>query len=263
MQKSLAFEKRQRSEDSMKIRLWLSILATSAVFTATSIPSEAATALTPYAQMKQVIADANAELSVRVTTTALMSGVKIVQVTDAGRNEGRQTVAVVPTGTSNSAIAAQIAGRVFKKGTAPIDAVTAELIAGNVYVMGDATMLTTYMGLTQSDANELAGQWFGIPQGSSFYANVAQGLTISSGMAEVTMTASVTSAPASVDVLKGTSVASALQPSYKETLHFSAAKRPLPVEVTQSVKGASGTILFSHWNEKIYLAAPSVTLYLN
>lgn len=246
----------------MKIRLWLSFLATTALFAATSIPSDAAPALTPYAQMKLVIADANAELSVRVTTTALMSGVKIVQVTDAGRNEGRQTVAVVPIGTSKSAIAALIAGKVYKKGTAPIDSVTAELIAGNVYVMGDATMLTTYMGLTQSDANELAGQWFGIPQGSSFYANVAQGLTVSSGMAEVTMTASVTSAPAR-DVLKGTSVSSALQPAYKETLHFSAAKRPLPVEVIQSVQGASGTIVFNHWNEKIYLAAPSVTLYLN
>jgi hypothetical protein len=233
----------------MKIRLWLSVLASAAIIASASTPSGAASKSTPYEQMKQVVADANAELSVRVTTTASMSGLQIVQVTDAGRHAGRQTVTLSQSCMSISVIA--------------------ELIKGNLYVKGDASILTTYMGLSQANANELGGQWFGIPESSGYYAQVAQGLTISTGMSEVTMTSSVTIAPGvtlagvKVDVLKGTSVKSALEPSFKETLYFNTAKKPLPVEVTQSVQGSLGTILFGHWNEKIVLVAPKVTLHLN
>ncbi len=233
----------------MKIRLWLSVLATTAVFATASTPSGAATP-TPYAQMKAVLADANAELSVRVTTTAVMSGKRVVEVTNAGRNDGRQTVTLTQAGTT--------------------DSVTAELIAGNLYVNGDVTMLTTFMGLTPANASELAGQWFGIARTSSYWSHVAEGLTVSTGMAEVRMNPSVTSAPAGtragvkVDALKGTSVSSLLQPAYHETLFFSTAKRPLPVEVTQSAGSSSGTIVFSNWNETIALTPPTgVSLYLN
>jgi hypothetical protein len=208
-----------------------------------------ATTPSPYVQMKSVIADANAELSVRATTTATMSGMRIVQVTDAGRSAGRQTITLSNSGKSNTAVA--------------------ELIAGTLYVKGDGTILTTYLGLTQATANELAGQWFRIPKSSDYYAQVAAGLTISTGMAEVTMTNSVKNSSAvtldgvKVDVLQGMSVASAQQPSFKETLYVSTAKRPLPVAVTQSVQGSVGTIRFSRWNEKIRLVAPKATLQLN
>jgi hypothetical protein len=178
-----------------------------------------------------------------------MSGMRILQVTDAGRSAGRQTVTLTNAGKSNTIIA--------------------ELIAGALYVKGDATILTTYLALSQETANELAGQWFGIPKSSGYYAQVAQGLTISTGMAEVTMTPSVTSSPAvtlagvKVAVLKGTSVKSALEASFKETLYLTTANKPLPVEVTRSVQGSLGKIVFSHWNEKIALVAPKVKLQLN
>jgi hypothetical protein len=199
--------------------------------------------------MQQVVADADAQLSVRVTTTAKMSGMKIVQVTDAGRSAGRQTVTLSGSGKRNTMIT--------------------ELVKGALFVKGDASILMSYLGLSQMDANELAGQWFGIPKSSGLYAEVAQGLTISTGMAEVTMTSALTSGPevslagAKVDVLKGTSVKSALEPSFKETLYFSISTKPLPIEVTQSVQGSLGTIGFGHWNEKIEVVAPKVTLHLN
>jgi hypothetical protein len=199
--------------------------------------------------MKSIVADADAELSVRVTTTATASGMRVVQVTNAGRSAGRQTVTLSDGGKSNTLIA--------------------ELVAGNLYVKGDNTILTTYLALSQTNANELAGQWFGIPKSSGYYAEVAEGLTISTGMAEVTMTSSVASSPevtlagTKVEVLKGSTVKSKLSPSFKETLYFSTASKPLPVEVTQSVQGSVGTIKFSHWNEKIDVVAPKITLHLN
>jgi hypothetical protein len=215
---------------------------------ASSLPA-GASAPNPYAQMKLVFANANAQQSVRVTTTANQSGMKILEITDAGRSEGRQTIALTSGGKTNT--------------------LTSELIGGQLFVKGDAAILTSYLALSQGNANELAGQWFGIPKSSGYYAEVAQGLTLSTGITEVTMTSSVKSAPnttingAKVEVLKGMSVKSSLEASFKEALYFTVAKKPLPVEVTQSVQGSVGTIAFSHWNEKIDLVAPKITLHLN
>jgi hypothetical protein len=225
----------------MKLRLYSTVLAVLSIVGTMSVASGASGTPKPYAQMKTAIADADAELSVRATTTASMSGMRIVQVTDAGRSAGRQVVTLTDAGKSNTFVA--------------------ELIAGSLYVKGD-------LGLSQPNSNALAGQWFGIPKSSGYYAQVAQGLTVSTGMAEVTMTPSLKESSATisgvkVNVLKGMSVKTSLEPSYKETFYFSTAKKPLPVEVTQRVSSSLGKILFSDWNEKITLVAPKVTLHLN
>ena len=233
----------------MKLRLLSTTLTIASIVAAVSLPAGASSTVTPYGQMRTAIADADAEQSARVMTNVKMSDLKIVQVTDAGRNAGRRSITLTKLGYGNT--------------------VKIVFIAGKLYVKGDASILTSYLGLSHENANALSGQWFGIPKSNVYYAQVASGLTISSGMSEVTMTSSVTSAPTlklngrQVDVLTGTSVKSSLQPSFKETLYVSTAKRPLPVEVTQNVQGSLGTIVFSHWNEKIDVTAPKVTLHLN
>ena len=225
------------------------LVSASVLVAALASGASAAASTTPYEQMKTVVADADAEFSVRVTTTASMLGKRIVQVTDAGRSAGRQVATLFESGKSNTLVS--------------------ELIAGNLYAKGDASILVTYLALSQANANELAGQWFGIPKSSGYYAEIAQGLTVATGMAEVSLTPSVTGSPATtidgtkVDVLMGKSVKSALEPSFKETMYFSIAKKPLPVEVTQSVLDSIGTIRFSDWDERIQLTAPKVTLHLN
>lgn len=227
-------------------RLLITTVITVALLVATNIASGASTSA--YSQMKTVIADAAAESSVRVTATATTSSQRVTQVTDAGASAGRQTITLTRQGYSNT--------------------VTAELIAGKLYVKGDATILVTYMGFSKSVANELANSWFEITKRSSYFAQVAQGLTISTGMAEVTMTKTVSAGSPStlsgvkVDVLKGTSVKSALESAYPETMYFSTTSKPLPVEVTQLVSGHLGTLKFSQWNEKISLTAPKVKYQL-
>jgi hypothetical protein len=233
----------------MKLRLLAVVFVGVTLLGPMAVASGASSTKSPYAQMRTVIADANAQRSVRLTTTATMSGLKIVEVTDAGRSAGRQSITLTKLGYANT--------------------VKIELIAGKLYVKGDASILTSYLALPQATANELAGQWFGIPKSSGYYAQVADGMTISTALAEVTMTNAVASEPAVmldgalVDVLKGTSVKSTLEPSFDESLFVSTAKRPLPVEVTQVVQGSLGTIVFSHWDEMIVLSAPRVSLHLN
>ncbi len=233
----------------MKLRLLTAALVGATLLSAFIGPAGASSKPTPYAQMQTVLRDANAESSVRVTTTAKMSGMRIVQVTNAGRTAGRQTITLSDSGKS--------------------DTLNVEYVSGALFLKGDATILTTYLALSQANANELAGQWFGVPKSSGYYTEIAQGLTISTGLAEVTMSASVRSGLATtvsgvkVDVLNGKTVKSAIDPSLTETLYFSTAKTPLPVEVTQSVSGSLGTLLFSHWNEKLVVVAPKVKLHLN
>jgi len=113
-----------------------------------SVASGASGTPKPYAQMKTAIADADAELSVRATTTASMSGMRIYRSPTPAKC-GRQVVTLTDAGKSNTFVA--------------------ELIAGSLYVKGDATMLTTYLGLSQANSNALAGQWFGF-QEQCYYA---------------------------------------------------------------------------------------------
>ena len=231
----------------MKLRFPLTVLTATALLGAVSVPSGASTAA--YAQMKSVIADANAEQSVRVTSSATESGLHIATLTDAGRTSGRQVVTLTSAGKSDSLVN--------------------ELVGGTLYVKGDNAILVTYMGLSQATANQLAGQWFIVPTGSTEYTAIAQGLTVSTGMAEVTMTASVASLPATTlagvkdNVLKGKTAKSAINPATNETFYFSTATKPLPVEVIQSFSGATGTIKLSRWNEPIKIVAPKTTLHLN
>lgn len=233
----------------MKIRLLSSLLAAASALLVVSLPAGASTPLKPYALMKLVVADADAQAAVRVTTTAKMSGLKIDEVTDAGRNVGRQSITLSKLGYSNT--------------------VKVIFVKGRLFVKGDASILTSYLGLDQGTANELAGRWFGIPKSSGYYAQVSEGLTIATGMAEVTMTNAVTKGPAAklngalVDVLKGSSVKTSLEPSFKEVLYVSTAVKPLPVQVTQIVQHSLGTIVFSNWNEKFDVTAPKVTVHLN
>jgi hypothetical protein len=235
------------TKDILKLRLLFATLVTMTILGAVSAVS-GASAPDPYAQMKLVVADALSHSSVRVTATVNASGERISQVTDAGTAAGRQTIIVTKEGYRN--------------------AVVAELIAGQLYVKGDASILVTYLGLSRSVASQLANHWFAITKSSSYYGEVSQGLTIASGMAEVTMNKSVKAVAqvnlsgGNVNVLKGTSVKSALEPSYVETMYCSIATKPLPVEVSQMVQGTLGVLHFSHWNEKIVLVAPKTTLEL-
>jgi len=240
------YETWRPNKDFMKLRPLTTIVAASAILGTMSVSSGASSAPNPHAQMTAVFADANAEQTFRYTLTLSAAAKRLVTVTDATHLGGRQTITLTASGKS--------------------DTVVIELIAGNVYLRGDAAILTAYMGYPRATAKQLANKWVEIPNSSPEFASVSSGITIASTLAEVTMTQSVTSHSAvtldgaMVEVLKGTSVKSAQNPAAKETLYFSAANRPLPVEVTQTYQGSLATIVFSHWNETVLLVTPKTVL---
>jgi len=230
----------------MKLRSLSAPLAIFVSLGIMSIPSGAASAPNAYAQMKAVFADANAKQTFRYTLTATMTGRHLVNVTDATHLGGRQAITLTEAGKSNTVIV--------------------ELIAGNAYVKGDAAILVAYMGFPKSEATRLANKWLEFPPSNPNFTVISTGITIASTLDQVTMNKSVKSYPAVklkgqlVDVLKGPSVPSGGNPSTAETLYFTTAGKPLPVEATETYQGTTATVTFSHWNETVVLATPKTVL---
>jgi len=229
----------------MKLRILTAFTALTAIATALNIPSGAST--TPYAQMKTVIADIRSEPSARVTATLTMTGKRLVNTTDATQSGGHQTIVLTDAGKSNT--------------------VDIELVNGGLYVKGDEAILIAYMGFSKATSKQLSNQWFTIPKNNSDYAEVAQGLTLSSIAAQLTMNKNVTAVARTgvteFEVLKGTSVKSALEPSSAETLYFVPTANPLPTRAQQTYQGSTSDIEFSRWNETVTLTVPKVKFQLN
>jgi hypothetical protein len=214
---------------------------------ATDAPAQAANSRSPTGLAAIVILNAKSELSVRVDSSLTIGAKKISIVTEAGQLDGVQKITVRQSGSTH--------------------AVTAELIDNIIYVKGDATILETYMGLSKTTSTQFSNHWFYIKDGSAEYNAVAQSITIASGMSEVALQKNATSLGkktidgTKVTVLVGTSVPDS-GPAYRETMYASTSKKPLPVEVVQTLKGETVTIRFSKWDNNFSLSAPDAKFQL-
>jgi hypothetical protein len=232
----------------MKLRFLATGLAFLTILSVASAPSGASTAVSPYAQMKTVLADADAQTAMRYTVSLAKDGRKAATVTDSTKIGGRQVVTLSQAGISHT--------------------IVIELIAGALYVKGDSAILTSYLGLSKAVAAPLANKWFTIPKSNAAYPEVAQGISITSIMTLIMMTPSVSAGPAvtlsgvKAGVLKGATVKSVLNPSFGETLYFSTATKPLPIQVVQTFQGSQETTHFGHWDETVHLAVPKTKLQL-
>ncbi len=202
--------------------------------------------VSPSNELKAVIAAADSQHSVSVASVAASGSTRITQTGTVGPSSGTQRIDYSVGGHSH--------------------VVTVLLASDVVYVNGDATVLTAYMGLKSSQAQKIAGKWFKILSNVPDYQAVAAGLTITSTMSEINMRGSITSlanrklSGASVIALAGRTVASDLAPSVQETLYASARGRPLPIEVTQTQSGHTDTIAFTSWNTAVHVTVPASAL---
>jgi hypothetical protein len=211
-----------------------------------AVPAHAANVESPSGLASQVILNAKNELSVRVVSSETTGAQKISIVTDAGRLGGVQRVTLRRQGATSTG--------------------TAELIDNIIYVKGDTTFLEHFMDLPKATSDQLSNLWFYIKSGGAEYDQVAQGLTIASGMSEVALQKKVRSLGTKmVDRTKVTELVGLAPPvgtANRETMFVSTSRRPLPVEVVQSESGRPVTITFSRWNENISLSAPDAKFQL-
>lgn len=142
------------------------------------------------------------------------------------------------------------------------------LYTGGVgYVQGDVQGLADFMNVPASQAQSLAGQWIAVHPGqelgASSYADIVDGITLSSVASEIALAAPLTvTAPATVAGqraigVQGRAPASQQPPaSARVTLDVAAAgSRPLRETVLAS-GGYKSTTTFSDWGESVPLTPP-------
>jgi hypothetical protein len=145
--------------------------------------------------------------------------------------------------------------------------VTVLYVGGVGYVQGNAQGLVGFMEVPVSQAQSLAGQWIAVHPGqelgASSYADIIDGITLSSVASEIapatplTLTAPATVAGQRAIGVQGRVPASQQPPaSARVTLDVAAAgSRPLRETVSAS-DGYKSTITFSDWGESVPLSPP-------
>jgi hypothetical protein len=230
----------------MRLRFLGAIVLASIISATVMLPVTASTKSTPFARMKEVVANGESERSVRWTGSYTTSTSHVEVITDAGRDVGRQTFIFATDSQQSTAVV---------------------LYVGNtMYCEGDALVLNVYFAMSKSTATQYAKRWFIVPKSNPKYAAWFEGLTIPSAIDQFAMRRSVVARPASVvvgekvDALSGTTIRTPGDSPTGEILYYTSTGSPLPVEVTQNQVGLIASDLFSRWNEKIVVVAPKTTL---
>jgi len=147
-----------------------------------------------------------------------------------------------------------------------VNRVTAELIDNVIYVKGDAHHSRLLEPL--HDNRNAAFESMVLHQGTSAeYGEVAQGMTIASGMSEVAFQKVVTSH--GTKTIDGTKVTVLQAPRCQSLVPRTAMNdgrqyigEAAAVKVIQTFKGQTATFTFSKWNENFSLSAPDAKFQL-
>jgi hypothetical protein len=140
-------------------------------------------------------------------------------------------------------------------------------VGGVGYVQGDAQGLADFMNVPAAQAQSLAGQWIAVHPGEELgansYADIVNGITLSSVGSEIALAAPLTlAAPATVAGQRAIGVQGRVPASQKPpasarvTLDVAAAgSRPIR-ETVLAGGGYKSTITFSDWGESVPLSPP-------
>jgi hypothetical protein len=148
---------------------------------------------------------------------------------------------------------------------------TARLFNGRLYLNADQLSLVNIVGLSSFVGGYNAGRWLVVPQGSKVYGELAFGIDVVSGVAQIELAEPVTVHGPSMfhgqRVIALTSRAG-LHASASEgyqagtfTMYVSTGAHPLPVaEVITDHNGTTPqqvTLVFSRWNRAVPIAKPA------
>jgi hypothetical protein len=209
-------------------------LAPAASATSRSSPTES-----PRQILSSAMASGFRKGSVRVTVHFYTGNTTGEVVQDSARQSAKQTVAI---------------GK---------ERISIVLSGGTAYFAGNSQGLIKYFGFSAPTAATLSGRWISISPSDTGFGSVTAGLTLTSALAEVRPTGSITGGKRkTVDRQPTMSVSGTGSANEPRTTLFVAAKgRPLPVEaVSSSASGEtqSGEIVtFSHWGERVLVPTPS------
>jgi hypothetical protein len=135
---------------------------------------------------------------------------------------------------------------------------TVLVVNNTAYIKGDAFTLVNYMQISGT----LANRWLSLAHTARGFTTVAEAVRLGSTLAELKMTAPLRIVPGrSVGGTRTIGISGkAPQGSLTvvATLYVRVGKSPLPVEqLSTESGGASDSVTFSRWKEKVTVVAPS------
>jgi hypothetical protein len=142
---------------------------------------------------------------------------------------------------------------------------TVELSSTYAYVKGNASGLTTLLGLSTTQAKRIGAKWAYWKAGSSVYANLKHDVTIAAVGALLpspngTKLSTHVTNGVTQDIVTWSTPASSASPKISNTLVFSTGSSILPVRETSSTQGnTSVTTKLSRWGERVSFTAPART----
>jgi hypothetical protein len=205
------------------------------------VPSAVSASGSPTQLLTSILAAARAERSVHYVSSASLGDVHVSQVGDAGATEGIQRFTYRNAGKTGH--------------------LTVIFVADTAYLRGDAFTLVDYMGFKAGAAAAYAGRWILVPHADIAYSAIAAGVTFSSAISELKLSAPLTRAPDTTiggrRVIGVRGKSSTSPGSIVATLYARAAGPPLPVREVATAGKTRAVVTFSRWNEPVHVAVPA------
>lgn len=200
--------------------------------------SSVAAASTPASLLAASLAAGKAQGSVHYLARAKFGNQGVTINGDAAIDRGRQQITFTKAGHTGHA--------------------TVLVVNNTAYIKGDAFTLTNYMQIDPT----LANKWLSLAHTASGFKNVVEAVRLESTLAELKMTAPLRLVPGRSIAGSATTGISGKAPAGSltttATLYVKTGKTPLPVEqVSTESGGASDTITFSRWKERVTVVAPT------
>jgi uncharacterized OsmC-like protein len=198
----------------------------------------AAATRTPATLLAASLAAGKAQGSVHYVARAKFGSEGVTITGDAAVDRGRQQITFTKSGQTGHA--------------------TVLVVNNTAYIKGDAFTLTNYMQIPGT----LANRWLSVAHTTKGFKTVAEAVRLASTLDELKMTAPLQFvAGRSIGGvrtvgIRGNEPAGSLTAT--ATLYVNAGKTPLPVvQVSTESNGASDTVTFSRWKERVTVVAPT------
>jgi hypothetical protein len=201
----------------------------------------AVASVTPAQLVSSSLKAARAEHSVHYLGTAAAGSISSTTVGDAATGSGVQYITYRASGHTGH--------------------MTVRVVASTAYVKGDAFALASYLGVSAAQAAKYAGRWILIPHTSSMFKSVAEAVRLGSTIDELALSSPLATVGTStrdghrVIGIRGRQMQGGVTGT--ATLYVDAAGAHLPVEEAGSEGPLHVSVVFSKWNERVTVTAPS------
>lgn len=206
-----------------------------------------------------VVAGAGAGATTKPTAASVLAAVKTAMFRESGVHISVTSTSATAHSVATVDIGTKGGTETYISGTSRVRIVVTPTGA---YLSGNASGLTTLVGLTAKQQKLVGTKAISMKAGTSPYSSFKSNLTTSAFAAFLPTTKSVTLSRdrANHFVLTWSTIATGTAPAVKSTLTISSGNKALPIKEVASTKSGGGVTEFSKWGEDVKTPIPSSTI---